>query len=1026
MRKLLATTCAFVASCMMLSGCALLDAFQSSQEPKLAAPTSLKMNTKGELTWDEVESATSYEIVIGDQVTTVEKTKQDLFALITSAGDYTVSVSAVGGEAATYEFKAVQLEAPSTPVIVEDSETHAVKFVWEGGENTRAYMQEVNGSGKWISNSENSYEITATGTYTITVKAKGYAANDVLYLESAPSQTSETYEHKQGPVLQLTGMAVIDWTVDDGVEFDSYNLWINGVKVKENVQKTDDGYALTGGEDPAITKTGEYNVQLEAVSGAYSYWSNMLVEVGTYNINQGEIYSFDNRIARFPVAKDGVSVSNEQYHGESGHSLRYEANRAEQINLVKYAEGTANNIDFTTIRTISYWVYIEPIDGVEGNFPASDLPAPKWEKAWTNPDGNATYKQQPFRATQDVPYGEWTKVTIENIQNAYENVLILQYAKTLAQDYVIYIDDITYEALWDDVTKADAEYEVKYLAYANTMGSWQSFDSTEIDLGVANANTTVTITMDVCGNAPNLADGKFGLFYDVAKDAGPIDCNFIWIDTAAISTLDAWTSIKVQVKTDAQGKTYLAGAYNQGAGKDGVYPFSIFIKNVEVATLDISEVDGTAMPAGTPKTGQTSGYYQSVVGLPADYEVGTLVEVTMSIFVTGDYDEYTYISWVDTVWSTSGGEINANYDVLTATQITENAGKWVRVTFNATVRSFDVLRLNSAYPTMDVSAAEKGIYLLAANFKGEASFNYKDVTISVASSDVGKAMPAGTQKTANANGYYQSFVGLPTAYEVGTVVKVSMEVYVTGTYDEYSSGIKWVNTLYSTEGGEVNEAPTIVSLETMDANKGKWITVEFEATVRNFAVLRTGVEYATQDTSAYGNAIYLFARGFKSEASFNYRNVAIINENDDNPGTAMPTGMKMKTGGPYYQSFEVLETDLEVGTSVTVSMEIYVTGTHDEWGGTINWVDSVWTLSGGEVNANNEILDARDLTEDQNGQWILVTFEATVRKFDVLRANDQQFDIMDVATENNGIYLYAMNFTSAETFNYRNVVITAN
>ena len=59
-------------------------------------------------------------------------------------------------------------------------------------------------------------------------------------------------------------------------------------------------YALTGGEDAAITKTGEYNVQLEAVSGAYSYWSNMLVEVGTYNINQGEIYSFDNRIARFP------------------------------------------------------------------------------------------------------------------------------------------------------------------------------------------------------------------------------------------------------------------------------------------------------------------------------------------------------------------------------------------------------------------------------------------------------------------------------------------------------------------------------------------------------------------------------------------------------------------------------------------------------------------------------------------------------------------------------------------------------
>ena len=161
-------------------------------------------------------------------------------------------------------------------------------------------------------------------------------------------------------------------------------------------------------------------------------------------------------------------------------------------------------------------------------------------------------------------------------------------------------------------------------------------------------------------------------------------------------------------------------------------------------------------------------------------------------------------------------------------------------------------------------------------------------------------------------------------------------------------------------------------------------------------------------------------------ASFNYRNVAIINENDDNPGTAMLTGMKMKTGGPYYQSFGVLETDLEVGTSVTVSMEIYVTGTHDEWGGEIRWVGSVWTTEGGEVNAETLILDTRTLTEDQNGQWIRVEFQATVCKFDVLRANNQQFDIMNVATENNGIYLFAKNFTSAESFNYRNVVITAN
>ena len=138
-----------------------------------------------------------------------------------------------------------------------------------------------------------------------------------------------------------------------------------------------------------------------------------------------------------------------------------------------------------------------------------------------------------------------------------------------------------------------------------------------------------------------------------------------------------------------------------------------------------------------------------------------------------------------------------------------------------------------------------------------------------------KSVPDGTQKTANPNNYYQSFTGLSTDLAVGTKVAVSMDVYVTGTYDQYSGGIRWVDTLYSTAGGEVWEAPTIVSIATMDANKGQWIHVEFEATVHNFAVLRSGVEYATQDMSAFGNAVYLFAKGFKSVASFNYKNVVI-------------------------------------------------------------------------------------------------------------------------------------------------------
>ena len=102
-----------------------------------------------------------------------------------------------------------------------------------------------------------------------------------------------------------------------------------------------------------------------------------------------------------------------------------------------------------------------------------------------------------------------------------------------------------------------------------------------------------------------------------------------------------------------------------------------------------------------------------------------------------------------------------------------------------------------------------------------------------------------------------------------------MDIKITGTYNEWSSGIKWVDTVYTTEGGEVNIAPTIVSIATMEENGSSWIHVEFVATVRNFAVLRDGVDYATVDMSSYGNAVYLFAKGFTSAESFNYKNVVI-------------------------------------------------------------------------------------------------------------------------------------------------------
>ena len=61
----------------------------------------------------------------------------------------------------------------------------------------------------------------------------------------------------------------------------------------------------------------------------------------------------------------------------------------------------------------------------------------------------------------------------------------------------------------------------------------------------------------------------------------------------------------------------------------------------------------------------------------------------------------------------------------------------------------------------------------------------------------------------------------------------------------------------------------------MDENAGSWIHLSFEATVRDFDVLRTSGEFATIDVSSAGNAVFLFAKNFKSAESFNYKNVVI-------------------------------------------------------------------------------------------------------------------------------------------------------
>ena len=512
-------------------------------------------------------------------------------------------------------------------------------------------------------------------------------------------------------------------------------------------------------------------------------------------------------------------------------------------------------------------------------------------------------------------------------------------------------------------------------------------------------------------------------------------------DTSAVEyivTFDNQGGMGASSATVAHGTSFSEFYKPQYIPADSGYIFDSWLYNGEkvdknatvTSNMDLvayyKRVDGTAV-AESPVNGD---FYQAFVALPTDYEVGTSVLVEMDIFVTGKlvsqnvdtsngyYNEWatSAIRWVDTVYS-AGGEVNAKPVAVSFEEMVENQGAWMTVSFEAKVRNFPVLKDGTGWADVEMGDGN-AVYLFAYKFKSAASFNYKNVVISADEADVGTAMPEGAKKTNNADNYYQSFVGLSTDLPEGSYVQVEMDVYVTGTYDQYTQGIKWVDTVWTTSGGELNNSPTIVDYATISANAENWIHVTFNATVRDFVVLRLNGNYTTMDTSAYGTAVYLVVHSFTSAESFNYKNVTIT--------SAVPLGVEKTSGNAkqYRQAFVGLPVDAPVGTAMTVEMDIYITGAYDQYTQGIKWVDTVWTTSGGEVNASTTIVDYATISANA-GQWIHVAFEATVRNFAVLRLNNQEYATMDTSAYGTAVYLVAHSFTSAESFIYKNVTMKA-
>ena len=530
-------------------------------------------------------------------------------------------------------------------------------------------------------------------------------------------------------------------------------------------------------------------------------------------------------------------------------------------------------------------------------------------------------------------------------------------------------------------------------------GFYQSMTGLTTDLAVG---TTVMVDMDVNITGSFNEYSSIYCVDDVYSVAGGERKTSTNIKTTIVTGEEGWHHVTFFATVRNFPVLRLNSAYTEtdtSAFGNAVY---LLTENNSVAAFNYKNVVLTEVKTLKSGGANTSGngFYQSMTGLSTDLDVGTVVTVDMDVYVTGTFDQYSGIYWVNDVYTVSGGESDKSRTNITSTIVTGEEG-WHHVTFTATVRNFPNLRYNTQYNTTDTSAFGNAVYLITQN-KSAAAFNFRNVMIAEV-----KTMTSGGANTKN-NGFYQSMTGLTTDLDVGTTVTVDMDVYITGSFNEYSS-IYCVDEVWTVSGGERKTSTNITSV--IVTGEEGWHHVTFTATVRNFPVLRLNANYTETDTSAFGNAVYLLTEN-NSVNAFNYKDVVITEVK------TMKSGGANTTGNGFYQSMTGLSTDLAVGTVVTVDMDVKVTGTFDTYSYIYN-VDTVYSGAGGAMNGKTDITSI--ITEESG--WHHVTFTATVRNFAELRYNNVQYNITDTSEYGNAVYLITQN-KSASAFDYKNVVLT--
>ncbi len=994
----------------------------------LSAPQGLELRD-GVLEWDEVSGADSYEVSVnGSDYTAVEGTEADLLTLVTSTDVTKVYVRGVKGdekgEAAEFAITVVQLAAPEKPAVEQDPDTHALRIKWNEVANGNRYLVTIttNGTaGREITYNRNYFEPASTGSYSLVVKAKGYSSGSTLYLTSAASPASDVVEYLEGPVLAVANINEISWTTGE-TEFDSFNLYINNQKVRENVEMPAEGaYSLVAGSNPVLTKTGEYTVQIEAIKNGVSYWSNQLVEFGTSNINENEIYSFDNRKVNFTVSKPGVTVTDEQKHGDSGYSLKVDTTGIEsQLNFVQYSAPGINDIDFRNVAQVTYWLYIEPCDTwTEDTMPYHVAPKIKYDVPNTlcNPVSiNGVKVGDPDKdpeTTDEIPVGEWVEVVIDCV-NQHSNVLIMSFIASdpniwpdeTGRYLTMYLDDITYTELLEagDTPTDVYEYTLSYDRLAVFNGAWYGTEFIELDFGTDHANENVTFDMQIAGNLPEASVGEVGIFSTVNPNNVNDGHVYNQISNAALQDAGAWTNYTLTVQLNAEGKIYLT-AYNQSSDA----AFDIFIKD---------EITVAENPAIELK--QIGTFWYAAVPLKTDLPVGTLVEVELPISVTSS-SQYSVFGYADMLWQDDGAPADDTIrneppygGVFTdAREDNGSTAGWVTKTFQTKVVDFDTVAFlqNGTRGTFDLSDAGNYVLLYIESANENDSFRIGEYKIT----DMGGADIIGEMRQVGSMWF--SAIALETDLPVGAPVSVTMQLNAATTSDygvlHYVTSIWGDNT--PNEGG---------AFEGTDAKVGGWDTngykaISFTAKVVNFAEIDFNqATFNGGDFKMTGNYVLVVFQNGKAGDHVWIKDVQIT----DLTGGAEYVGEFRQLGNSKWFTAIGLTTDLAVGTEVSVTMKVDAASTSD--GGVLQSVNSVW----GD-NSPNEANVVGGLTNTAGG-WDTdgyeeVTFTAKVVDFPEIDFNATGTAQGDFMMTGKYVLIVLQNGNAGDHVWIKDVVITA-